>query len=194
MAAITGAALGAATTLYATKKASDQAKDAKRQGQAAIEAADPYAPYRKDAAEKLNALMADPSSIKDTPEYKARQEAASRALAAQGYTGSGNAVLEAANQGGAAFQSAYDRLARLAGVDATPGGGYGTAMQNQQNADAQYLSGLAGVGNNLTNLVGTIGGKMNTGGAAQIGPVQRQPTRFDTPSFNVSVPDVDFGS
>ena len=192
MAAITGAAIGAATTIYATKKASDQAKDAKKQGQAAIEAADPYAPYRADAAKKLNALMADPSSIKDTPEYKARQEAAARALAAQGYTGSGNAVLEAANQGGQAFQSAYERLAMLSGATATPGGGYATAMQGQQNANDTYLSGLAGVGNNLANLALTAGGKMNTGGKGQIGPVQRQP--IEQPAFNVSVPDIDFGS
>lgn len=156
MAAITAAAIGVAGSIYATKKASDQAKEQAKLGEKAIAAADPYAQYRPEAAGQLNALMKDPSSITNTPEYKARLEAAARQLAAQGYTGSGNAILEAANAGGAAYQQAFDNLALLSGANVAPGGGYSTALSANQAANDNKLSSLSGVTNNLANLALTF--------------------------------------
>lgn len=175
MAVITTAAVGAAATIYSAKKSSDAQKKAAKQGDAAIAAADPFAEYRPGYAKKLDALMSDPSSITTTPEYKSRLEAASRQLAAQGYTGSGNAILEAANAGGAAFQQSYNNLAQLSGAGVTPGGNYGAAMQNNQAATDNKLSSIVGVANNLTNLGTQIGSKFNKPSTGQIGPVTKVP-------------------
>lgn len=161
MAAITAAAVGAATTLYAANRASKQAKEQNKLAREGIEAADPFREYRDKYAKRLDALMADPSSIKDTPEYKSRLEAASRQLAAQGYTGSGNAVVEAANAGGVAFQQAFQNLSQLSGAGVAPGGGYDTAMNAMSEGNAQRLSAIAGVGNNLSNLALTVGDRFN---------------------------------
>jgi len=83
-------------------------------------AADPYAPYRASAAEKLNSLMSNPASITTTPEYKARLDAAARTMAAQGYTGSGNALAAAAQAGGDVYQQAFNNLALTSGAGQNP--------------------------------------------------------------------------
>lgn len=167
MAAITAAALTTAGTIYATKKASDQAKKQNQLAQQGIAAADPYGPYRAGAAEKLNALMADPNSITDTAEYKARQEAVRRQMAAQGYTGSGNALIAAADAAGQSFQQSFNNLSMLAGAGVAPGGGYGQALQANQMANDTTMSGYAGIINNIGNLASTIGDKKKTGGSTQ---------------------------
>ena len=100
-------------------------------------AADPYAPYRDQAAQKLNALMNDPTSITTTPEYKARLDAAARTMAAQGYTGSGNALAAAAQAGGDVYQQAFNNLALTSGAGQNPaiaaGGSADLAMQSANN-------------------------------------------------------------
>jgi hypothetical protein len=164
MAAITAAAIGAAGAIYSANKASKDAKANRKLGQEAIDAADPFRQYRPQYAERLNALMSDPSSIQDTPEYKARVQAAQRQLAAQGYTGSGNALVEVANAGGVAYQQAFDNLAMLSGANTTPGGGYQTAAGLQQGSQDQQMSALAGITNNFSNLALTIGQKFNQPG------------------------------
>lgn len=161
MGAITSAAIGLGTAIYSSRQASKQAKEQNKLAKEGIEAADPYKQYRPDAAKKLNDLMADPSSIKDTAEYKARLDAAARQLAAQGYTGSGNAVIEAANAGGAAYQQAFDNLSVLSGAGASPGGGYGQALDSAANANDNKLSATAGIANNFTNLALQVGQKFN---------------------------------
>lgn len=98
---------------------------------------DPYAPYRGAAAQKLNALMADPSTLTSLPEYQAQMQAASRAMAAQGYTGSGNALVAAANAGGQAYQQAFNNLAMLSGAGQSPA--YGASAAEQGNLAGQQM-------------------------------------------------------
>lgn len=161
MAAVTAAAIGAGTAIYAQKSASKQAKAQNKLAREGIDAADPFKQYRGKYAEQLDKLMTDPSSITSTPEYKARLDAAARQMAAQGYTGSGNAILEAANAGGAAYQQAFSNLGQLAGAGVTPGGGYDQALAAQSEGSAQKLSAYAGVANNLGNLALTAGQRFN---------------------------------
>lgn len=153
MAAVTAAVAGVAVSAYSAKKASDNAKAQNKIAREGIEAADPYKQYRAGAAERLDKLMSDPSSIEDTATYKARMVAAERQMAAQGYSGSGNAILEAADAGGAAYQQEFANLSMLSGAGQAPGGGYAQAQQTMAEGNAQKLSAYAGVGNNLTNLI-----------------------------------------
>jgi hypothetical protein len=161
MAAITAAVIGAAGAIYAAKKSSDAQKDQAKLGREAIDAADPFRQYRPQYAAQLNDLMKNPSSIEKTPEYKARIAAAQKQMAAQGYTGSGNAIIEAANGAGQAFEQAFQNLSMLSGAGVAPGGGYASAMQANQNASDNYLSSVAGVTNNFSNLALTIGNRFN---------------------------------
>lgn len=161
MAVVTTAAIGAGTAIYTAKKSADAAKKSNQIAQQGIAAADPLGAYRPKYAAELDKLMSDPSSIVDTPEYKARLEAAQRSMAAQGYLGSGNAIIEAANAGGAAFDQAFNRLNSLAG--GTPGAGYDTAARTSLESEQQKLSAYAGVANNLTNLGSTLADRFNRG-------------------------------
>lgn len=166
MAAVTAAVAGVAISAYSAKKASDNAKEQNKIAREGIEAADPYKQYRPEAAERLNALMNDPSSIEDTASYKARMSAAERLMAAQGYTGSGNAILEAADAGGAAYQQEFANLSMLSGAGQAPGGGYANASQAMAEGNAQKMSAYAGVANNVTNLISQFNKPAgnNTGG------------------------------
>jgi hypothetical protein len=105
--------------------------------------------------------MKDPSKITETGAYKARMQAVQRQLAAQGYTGSGNALVEAAEAAGTVYQQEFENQGRLAGAFTTPGGGYDTAASTMANAGAQNLSATGGVGNNLANLALTVGQRFN---------------------------------
>lgn len=161
MAAITSAIVGVAGSIYAAKQAKSQAKEQNTIAREGIEAADPYKAYRGDAAVKLNALMSDPSAIQDTAEYKSRIQAAQRQLAAQGYTGSGNALVEAAEAGGGAYQQAFSNLAMLSGANQQPGQGYANASQAMADGNSTKNSATAGIVNNLSNLIMTAGGGFN---------------------------------
>lgn len=170
MAAITAAAIGAGTAIYAAKQSSKQAKEQNKLAQKGIDAADPFREYRPKYAEQLDKLMSDPSSITKTPEYKARLDAAARQMAAQGYTGSGNAIIEAANAGGAAYQQAFQNLGQLSGAGVTPGGGFDSALASQSESNAQKLSAYAGVANNIGNLALTAGQRFNRAAAPTTAP------------------------
>jgi len=146
-----GAAIGLVGSLLASNSANKRAKAAQK-SQAA---SDPYGPYRKEAAEKLRALQNDPSSIAGTAEYKARQIAAARLIASQGYTGSGNAIVAAAEAGGQSYQQAFNNLAAEAGVNYQPGGNPANTAA-ATDANNSYLSSIAGVANNAVNLANTI--------------------------------------
>lgn len=175
MAAITSAIIGTAGAVYAANKSAKAAKQQTQLGQQAIEAADPFREYRPQYAAKLNELMSDPSQIQNSPEYKARIQAVQRQLASQGYTGSGNALVEAAEAAGSVYQQAFSNLAMLSGASTTPGGGYDTALNAAQNGSAQQLSSISGVTNNLANLALVLGGRnWNT-------PVQSSTNNFPIP-------------
>lgn len=155
---IAAAAIGAAGSIYAANKASKDAKAQNKIAQEAIDKADPYSPYRKDAAERLNALQADPSSIQGTPEYKARIQSVQRQLASQGYTGSGNALVEAAEAGATVYQQAFDNLAMLSGAS--------SGIANQQNAYTNRLNTASqGTQQNLSATSGVVGGLQGLVGA-----------------------------
>ena len=70
---------------------------------------DPYGKYRQGDAEQLQALMKAPSSAVNSSYGQALQLGAGRAMAAQGYTGSGNAIVAAANAGGGAVVKMKER-------------------------------------------------------------------------------------
>ena len=165
MGAITAAVIGAGTAIYSTTQAKKQQKDAQKAQSQQMEALDPYAQYRPGAAERLDALSKDPSSIQDAAPYKARMQAAERTIASQGYTGSGNALVAAAEAGAAAYQQEFDNLAMLSGASQGQGArasAYGTGANAIGNAGDSYLSGVAGVGNNLANLATVWRGRVNT--------------------------------
>lgn len=140
-----GAAAVSVVGGYLTSKQKAKA-DAKTASQYAA-TADPYAPYRADAAKRLNDLMANPNSITDSPEYKARMTAAGRTMAAQGYTGSGNALAAAAQAGGDVYQQAFNNLALTSGAGQNPATAAGgsadlsqAAAQSQQSNNNQLLN------------------------------------------------------
>lgn len=160
MAAITAAAIGLAGTIYATSQAKKQQKQAQQAAEKAQAAADPYAQYRGSAAQQLNALQANPSSIENTASYKARLQAAQRAAAANGFTGSGNALIMAADAGGEAYQQEFNNLALLSGAAQGTGNAvnaYASGLGARSAANDNYLSSISGTVNNLTNLTQTIG-------------------------------------
>lgn len=142
---------------------------------------DPYAQYRPAAATKLNDLMNNPNSIQQLPEYQAQMQAASRTMAAQGYTGSGNALVAAANAGGQAYQQAFNNLAMLAGAGQSP-----AAAQSAANQQADYQQGQSNqMWGQIGNMVGQgINGFSNSGSMPAI----------DVPSYspNISAPDTGF--
>lgn len=113
---------------------------------------DPYAPYRGQAAKQLNDLMQNPSDISQQPEYKSRMQAAARTMAAQGYTGSGNALVAAANAGGQAYQQAFSNLSTLSGAGANPA--YAQASANQQANYQQQAN------NQMWGQIGGLTGKV----------------------------------
>lgn len=168
MAAVTAAVIGAGTALYTTSQAKKQQKKAQNFAEKQMEQLDPFAEYRPAFAKQLMELKSpDPTKIQDTNLYKARLQAAERQLASQGYTGSGNALAAAAEVGGEVYQQELenymkkiDQLSILSGAQggqAARASGYGTAAGATGAANDNYLSGLAGVGNNLTNLASMFG-------------------------------------
>ncbi len=160
MGAITSAVIGVAGSIYASKQAKKQQKAAIQESEKAMAAADPYAKYRDSAAQQLNNLMKDPSSIENSAVYKARLQAAERAAAAQGFTGSGNALVAAADAGASAYQQEFENLAMLSGAAQGTGNAVSAFSAGQgaiSNANDNSLSGTAGIVNNLTNLAKTVG-------------------------------------
>ena len=168
MALTTMAVISTANSVYGGIQARKQQKEAQKQANNAAGAADPFAQYRPDAAARLDALSKDPSSIKDTATYKARLQGAERTMASQGYTGSGNALAAAADAGAAAYQQEFDNLSMLSGAGVgtqTAAGVYGSSTGAASNANDNRLSSIAGVANNIGNLM-SVWGNRTTGGDA----------------------------
>lgn len=158
-------------------------KGSKSSGSSSSTAAyDPYAQYRPAAASKLNDLMNNPDSIQDLPEYKADMQAASRTSAAQGYTGSGNALVAAANAGGQAYQQAFNNLSMLAGAGQSP-----AAAQSAANQQANYQQQAS---NQMWGQVGNVAGQAINGfsnsspsSSGYIPPVQADYIGQDQPNY-----------
>jgi len=128
---------------------------------------DPYAPYRGAAAIQLNNLMKNPGSAADSSYGKAMQQVAARTMAAQGYTGSGNALVASANAGGQAYQHEFNNLAMLSGAGQNPANAANAANQQynyQQNQNNQMWG-------QIGSLFGTwLGGSNNPGTQAPSTP------------------------
>ena len=108
---------------------------------------DPYAQYRPAAAQQLNALMKDPSSAVNSSYGQAEQLAASRTMAAQGYTGSGNALVAAAQAGGNAYQQQFNDLSMLSGAGQAPAAAMQASNQQANAQQAQSNQMWGGIGN-----------------------------------------------
>lgn len=180
MGAVTAAVIGAGTALYSANRAKSQQKDAQKFAKDQMGALDPFAEYRPEYAKRLDeAMKGEIGDISKTPEYKARLQAAERTIAAQGYTGSGNALVAAAEAGASVYQQAFenrqtelDRLGMLSGAQqgqAARSSGYGTAAGAMGNANDNYLSSLGGVANNLTNLASMFGNSGTSSAATGTG-------------------------
>lgn len=138
------AAVGAGEAVHSGKKA----RSAAAQGEAAD---NPFGPYRAQYAQQLQTLMSDPSSISSMPNYQAMQQAAARTMAAQGYTGSGNALAASASAGGQAYQQDFNNLALLSGANIQPGTSGATAAQ-------QTIGANTAEGSQITSILGSLMG------------------------------------
>lgn len=180
-----GTAIAAASTAYlgvsASRKAKKAAKRASKEQKQfidqAVAASDPFASYRGKFAEQLgnyspssisfnyspDSLLGDINlaDVENTPEYRARQQAAARMMAAQGYTGSGNAAVAAADAGGQSYQIAFNnRRAQNAEI----------IQKNQLGLQAslgQFQSQLAN-NSNIFSQLATLSGAGATPGAGAI--------------------------
>jgi hypothetical protein len=135
---------------------------------------DPYSAYRGQAASQLNNLMLNPMTYLDqTPEYQSMLTAAQRQAASQGYNGSGNALVAAANAGGQAYQQAFNNLATLSGAAQSPAqAGYLAASQGNYNQqmNQQMWGGLGSIFGRLgPGIASAFGG--GGGSSAVIGDV-----------------------
>ena len=117
----------------------------------------PFNEYRGEYGNQLMALSENPSSILDNPGYKFGLDQGligrKRALAAGGYSGSGNELLSleqyAQDYAGRYLSQEQARLAKLAGADITPNFAPQLAAEEAQtNAFSQLFSfmKLAGLG------------------------------------------------
>lgn len=109
------------------------------------ERADPYGPYRGQAAERLARLQADPSLLSETPGYQAGLQAVQRGLAGSGYLGSGNEKIALLKYGGDIYNQETGRLAQLAGAQFSPA-----------NAGQIGMTGAAGAANLRGNVLNNI--------------------------------------
>lgn len=172
MGAIASAVIGAGTALYTTKQAKKQQKQAQQFAEEQMEGLDPFAEYRPEYADRLRKLTSDPSSIEDSAVWRARLMAAERAMASSGYTGSGNALVAAADAGASAYQQEFDNLALLSGAALGQGArssAYGTAAGAQAGTNANYLGSLQGLGNSIVGIGGLFGNRSPSGNLTALG-------------------------
>lgn len=95
----------------------------------AAEKSDPFGPYRKGYADKLQALEANPGLLKSTPGFMAGQDSISRQMASKGYLGSGNQAASLQRFSGDFYNNEANRLATLAGANIAPGNTYFSEAQ-----------------------------------------------------------------
>jgi len=133
--------LNVASGLYGLYKANELEDLAKQ----ASEQQDPFGPYRKQYAEKLSGLMADPSTIFNMPEYEAGEMALRRRLAKEGQLLGGAEKIALQKYGGDFFNQETARLAQLAGANFSPTGG-NVLIQGQRSANDLASASLASLG------------------------------------------------
>lgn len=121
---------------------------------------DPYAQYRGAAAQQLNQLMTNYNPA-NNPVYESMMQAAQRQAASQGYNGSGNALVAAANAGGQAYQQQFNNLAMLSGAEQSPAQA-GALAAYQGNYNQQMNQNMWG---GLGSLFGRLGGSLFGGGS-----------------------------
>lgn len=196
---VAGAIIGAGASIYGANQQKKSQKAALQSAERAMGAADPYAPYRAGAAKRLDEFSQNEFQVDEmgdldsySGKYKdlildARMQAAERQSAAQGYTGSGNALVAAANAGTEAimygFQlggqdrasaemtrglrfdnhnSRFDQLAKMSGADGglqAAAGISGAVSSGQQNV-GQARANLANtVGSGIAGVLGAFGKK-----------------------------------
>ena len=109
----------------------------------ARKASDPFAQHRAGYGAKLQALEANPSSITQTPGWRAGLEGVDRQAAARGYYGSGNLDAARSQYAGNFYQNETARLAQLAGASQTPGAGQFNSAQLASQSLASIGYGLA---------------------------------------------------
>lgn len=127
-------------------------------------ATDPYAPYRADAARKLNMLMENPNMVYGMPGYNfAQQQAAKqiqRSAAATGTSISGGTLASLQSQGAKTAQDWFNNyvtmLAQQSGANASPAAGGAAAMDAQAYNDKMKTAAL-------NNIMQGVAG-MNLGG------------------------------
>ena len=132
--------------------------------------ADPFGPYRAQYAQQLQALMANPSSVTQLPQYQFNYGQGLQALQAQqakqGNLVSGAALNQAQQYGQNYAQSAYanqlNTLGQLSGATQAPGLG----AQAQSNIAAANLASQLGATQNvlggLSTLYNQVGGYGST--------------------------------
>lgn len=104
----------------------------------------PFDQFRAGYGGRLQALeRGAPMDISSMPGYKAGLQAVERRMAAQGYTGSGNAMSAIGNFGNDFMQQEMQRLAVLGGAGAAPGAGAIAANQLRGQSLASMAYGLA---------------------------------------------------
>lgn len=127
---------------------------------------DPYAAYRGNAAAQLNGMMSS-YNPNQNPVYGAMMQAAQTQAASQGYNGSGNALVAAANAGGQAYQQQFNDLAMLSGANANPAQAGALAAQ-QGNYNQQMNNQMWG---GIGSMFGRLGSSMFSGGGDGLGVV-----------------------
>lgn len=85
---------------------------------------DPFGPYREGYAKKLQALEANPGTLRNTPGFFTGQDMINRSMASKGYLGSGNQAAALQRFGGDFYHQEASRLATLAGANINPGNTY----------------------------------------------------------------------
>lgn len=124
---------------------------------------DPYSQYRGAAAQQLQTLMKNPGDASNTSYGQAMGQAAQRLMAAQGYTGSGNAIVAAANAGGQAYQQEFNNLVTLSGAGQSPASAQSAANQQADYQQNQSNQMWGQVGNLVGNVMGGSGGFGSSG-------------------------------
>lgn len=111
-----------------------QARRMQKLAQMRAQAMDPFAAQRAQFAQQLQALMANPASIENTPGWQAGSLALQRAGAAQGLTGSGQMAASLQKYGGDFYNNTVNQLAGLAGANINPAAASDMAMQGSVNS------------------------------------------------------------
>lgn len=129
-----------------------QAEQQKKLAALAAQRADPFGANRGMYADRLNALMRDPSSLSSTPGYQAGMQAIQRGMAARGNNGwidpktgtptSGSLAIALQKYGGDFYNQQVAQLSGLAGANLNPATSAQIQMEGNSNAASMGIRGL----------------------------------------------------